>query len=88
MMFLGSLEVQYQRELPPFSCWPHGRTNWLWMRQASRAFECQLEVPSGNPGQRKACSGAADTKNLSRRQAKKLGMDRRQMLPDALASPE
>lgn len=47
-----------------------------------------LEVSGGNPGQREACSGAADTKNLRRRQAKKLGMDRRQMLPDALTSAE
>lgn len=87
-MFLESLEVQYQRGLPPVLCWPRGRTNWFWMRQASRAFECQLEGPGGNPGQRKASSGAVDTKSLSRWQEKKLGMDRRLTLPDALTSPE
>lgn len=35
-----------------------------------------------------AVVGAANTKDLSRRQAEKLEMDRRQMLPDALTSTE
>jgi len=89
MMFFEYVEVQCQRGLPPVLCWPHGRTHWFWPRQASRAFERQLEGPGGSPWQRQACSSAADTQSLSRRHAKpRDGQKTNAARPDAVTSPE
>lgn len=67
----------------------YGRTHWFWMRQASEAFEWQLEGPVGNPWERQACSSVADTQSLSRRQEKaRDGQKTNASRPDTLTSPE